>query len=166
MEIESEILVVIIASMASLIIGIININFNQKISSRQNKIELKKTKIDLFENRRQKLETYKFEISNRESEVQELNSMEDVGLLANYFSKNIKDVIVISHILNEEFVNKLKLSMSKLNQHSIDEKIGNKADYEKAFEEVKYMSKLNELIPIELEKKLFEIENKINRLIK
>jgi Mrp family chromosome partitioning ATPase len=74
MEIESEILVVIIASMASLIIGIINIIFNQKIYVRQNKIELKKTKIDLFENRRQKLETYKFEISNRESEVQEFNN--------------------------------------------------------------------------------------------
>jgi hypothetical protein len=49
--------------------------------------------------------------------------------------------------------------MSKLNQHSIDEKIGNKADYEKAFEEVKHMSKLIELIPIELEKKVFEIES-------
>jgi hypothetical protein len=85
--------------------------------------------------------------------------MEHVGLLANHFSKNIKDVIVISHLLNEEFVNKLKLSMSKLNQHSIDEKIGNKADYDKAFEVVKYMSKLNELIPIELEKKLLEIES-------
>jgi hypothetical protein len=50
MEIESEILVVIIASVASLIIGTINIIFNQKIYARQNEIELKKTKIDLFEN--------------------------------------------------------------------------------------------------------------------
>lgn len=166
MEIQTEIIVVIIASIASLIIGIINIIFNQKISAKQNEIELKKTKIDLFENRRQRLETVKFEISNRESDVQELTSMEHVGQLANYFSKNIKDVIVISHLLNEEFVNKLKLSISKLNQHIVDEKTGNNANYEKAFEDIKEMSKLNELIPIELEKKLKEIENRINTLIR
>jgi len=165
MEIETEILVVIIASLASLIIGIINIVFNQKISARQNKIELKKTKIDLFENRRQKLETVKFEISNRESAVHNFNTMEDVGLIANYFSKNIKDVIAISHLLNEGFVNKLKMSLDKLNQHIIDEKTGSKVNYEKAFEHVKEMSKLNELIPIELERKLKEIENRINTLL-
>lgn len=165
MEIETEILVVIIASIASLIIGIINIVFNQKISAKQNEIELKKTKIDIFENRRQKLETVKFEISNRESEVHEFNSMENIGQLANYFSKNIKDVIAISHLLNEGFVNKLKMSLDKLNQHIADEKTGNKVNYEKAFKHVKDMSKLNELIPIELEKKLKEIENRIKCLL-
>ena len=165
MEIETEILVVIIASIASLIIGIINIVFNQKISARQNEIELKKTKIDLLENRRQKLETVKFEISNRESAVNNFSSMEDVGLIANYFSKNIKDVIAISHLLNERFVNKLKTSLDKLNQHINDEKTGSKVNYEKAFENVKEMSKLNEHIPIELERKLKEIENRINTLL-
>lgn len=165
MGIETEILVVIIASIASLIIGTINIVFNQKISARQNEIELKKTKIDLFENRRQKLETIKFEISNRESAIQNLSSMEDVGLLANYFSKNFKDAIAISHLLNEGFVNKLKTSLDKLNQHIIDEKTADKVNSEKAFEDVKEMSKLNELIPIELERKLKEIDNRINTLL-
>ena len=158
-EIQTEILVVTIASIPSLLIGIINIIFNQKISAKQNEIELKKTKIDLFENRRQKLEMVKFEISNRESNLIELNSMEDVGKLANFFSKNIKDVIAISHLLNEEYVNKLKVSLEKLNQHIIDEKIWNKANYDKALEDVKEMSNLNKLIPVELEKKLKEIEN-------
>jgi hypothetical protein len=166
MEIETEILVVIIASIASLLIGIINIFFNQKISAKQNEIELKKTKIDLFENRRQKLETVKFEISNRESDVSKFNSMEDVGKLSNFFSKNFKDVIVISHLLDEEYINKLKVSLNKLNQHIADEKTGKTNNYEKAFEDVKEMSNLNELIPVELEKKLKEIENRINKLIK
>jgi len=165
MKIPTEILVVIIASISSLLIVIIKIIFNQKISAKQNEIELKKTKIDLIQKRRQKLETVKFEISNRESDLSEIKSMEDVGKLANFFSKNIKDVIVISHLLNEEYVNKLKVSLEKLNQHIIDEKIGNKANYEKAFEDVKEMSKLNELIPVELEKKLKELENRINKLI-
>jgi len=165
MKIPTEILVVIIASIASLLIVIIKTIFNQKISAKQNEIELKKTKIDLIQKRRQKLETVKFEISNRESDLSEIKSMEDVGKLANFFSKNIKDVIVISHLLNEEYVNKLKVSLEKLNQHIIDEKIGNKANYEKAFEDVKEMSKLNELIPVELEKKLKELENRINKLI-
>ena len=165
MKIPTEILVVIIASIASLLIVIIKTIFNQKISAKQNEIELKKTKIDLIQKRRQKLETVKFEISNRESDLSEIKSMEDVGKLANFFSKNIKDVIVISHLLNEEYVNKLKVSLEKLNQHIIDEKIGNKANYEKAFEDLKEMSKLNELIPVELEKKLKELENRINKLI-
>mgnify|MGYP001211644270 FL=1 len=165
MKIPTEILVVIIASISSLLIVIIKIIFNQKISAKQNEIELKKTKIDLIQKRRQKLETVKFEISNRESDLSEIKSMEDVGKLANFFSKNIKDVIVISHLLNEEYVNKLKVSLEKLNQHIIDEKIGNKANYEKAFEDLKEMSKLNELIPVELEKKLKELENRINKLI-
>lgn len=165
MKIPTEILVVIIASISSLLIVIIKIIFNQKISAKQNEIELKKTKIDLIQKIRQKLETVKFEISNRESDLSEIKSTEDVGKLANFFSKNIKDVIVISHLLNEEYVNKLKVSLEKLNQHIIDEKIGNKANYEKAFEDVKEMSKLNELIPVELEKKLKELENRINKLI-
>ena len=164
MKIPTEILVVIIASISSLLIVIIKIIFNQKISAKQNEIELKKTKIDLIQKIRQKLETVKFEISNRESDLSEIKSTEDVGKLANFFSKNIKDVIVISHLLNEEYVNKLKVSLEKLNQHIIDEKIGNKANYEKAFEDVKEMSKLNELIPVELEKKLKELENRINKL--
>jgi len=165
MKIPTEILVVIIASISSLLIVIIKIIFNQKISAKQNEIELKKTKIDLIQKIRQKLETVKFEISNRESDLSEIKSTEDVGKLANFFSKNIKDVIVISHLLNEEYVNKLKVSLEKLNQHIIDEKIGNKANYEKAFEDLKEMSKLNELIPVELEKKLKELENRINKLI-
>jgi len=164
MKIPTEILVVIIASISSLLIVIIKIIFNQKISAKQNEIELKKTKIDLIQKIRQKLETVKFEISNRESDLSEIKSTEDVGKLANFFSKNIKDVIVISHLLNEEYVNKLKVSLEKLNQHIIDEKIGNKANYEKAFEDLKEMSKLNELIPVELEKKLKELENRINKL--
>jgi len=165
MKIPTEILVVIIASISSLLIVIIKIIFNQKISAKQNEIELKKTKIDLIQKIRQKLETVKFEISNRESGVSKIKTREDVGKLANFFSKNIKDVIVISHLLNEEYVNKLKVSLEKLNQHIIDEKIGNKANYEKAFEDLKEMSKLNELIPVELEKKLKELENRINKLI-
>ena len=164
MKIPTEILVVIIASISSLLIVIIKIIFNQKISAKQNEIELKKTKIDLIQKIRQKLETVKFEISNRESDLSEIKSTEDVGKLANFFSKNIKDVIVISHLLNEEYVNKQKVSLEKLNQHIIDEKIGNKANYEKAFEDLKEMSKLNELIPVELEKKLKELENRINKL--
>ena len=73
MKIPTEILVVIIASISSLLIVIIKIIFNQKISAKQNEIELKKTKIDLIQKIRQKLETVKFEISNRESSLSTLN---------------------------------------------------------------------------------------------
>ncbi|MDN3671403.1 hypothetical protein QWY93_19300 [Echinicola jeungdonensis] len=65
MEIETEIIVVIIASIASLIVGLINIFFNARISAKQNEIELKKARIELLETRRQKVEVFKSEISNR-----------------------------------------------------------------------------------------------------
>lgn len=165
MKKQTELLVVTIASITSLLIGIMNIIFNLKTSAKQNEIELNKTKIPIFESRRQKLEKVKLEISNRESNLSEFNSKEDVGKLANFFSKNFNDVIAISHLLNEEYVNKLRVSLEKLNQHIIDEKIWNKANHEKVLEDVKEMSKLNELIPVELEKKLEEIENTINKLI-
>jgi len=62
---KTEILVVIIASVASLIVGLINIFFNTRISAKQNEIDLKKTRIDLLENRRQKNQSIKTEILNR-----------------------------------------------------------------------------------------------------
>jgi Na+-translocating ferredoxin:NAD+ oxidoreductase RnfG subunit len=52
---KTEIIVVIIASGASLIIGLINIINNRKISLKQDELELKKTRIDLLENRREKI---------------------------------------------------------------------------------------------------------------
>ena len=48
MKIQTEILVVTIASIISLLIGIINIIFKLKISAKQNEIELNKIKIDIF----------------------------------------------------------------------------------------------------------------------
>ena len=74
MEFETEIIVVIIASVASLIVGVINIIFNAKISAKQNEIELKKTRIELLETRRQKIEAVKSEISNR---VIDLSDVQD-----------------------------------------------------------------------------------------
>lgn len=83
MELETEIIVVIIASIASLIIGVINIIFNARISSKQNEIELKKTRIELLETCRQKIETVKSEISNRVIDLSDVKNF----VFEDHFSK-------------------------------------------------------------------------------
>ena len=85
MEFGTEIKVVIIASIASLLVGIINIIFNARISAKQNEIELKKTRIELLETRRQKIEVVKSEISNR---VIDLGDVKDFDF-ENHFPRMI-----------------------------------------------------------------------------
>jgi hypothetical protein len=108
---ETEIKVVIIASIASLFVGIINIIFNARISAKQNEIELKKTRIELLENRRQKIETIKTELSNRVidlSDVQDFDFEKHFPKMVDFFQKNSNNVFSIGHLIDIQFIKELK----------------------------------------------------------
>ncbi|MDN3671383.1 hypothetical protein QWY93_19180 [Echinicola jeungdonensis] len=103
MEIETEIIVVIIASIASLIVGLINIFFNARISAKQNEIELKKARIELLETRRQKVEVVKSEISNRIidlSDVRDFEFEKHFPRMVDFFQKNSSNVFSIGHLID------------------------------------------------------------------
>ena len=61
---QIELKVVMIASIATLIVALINVFVSQRISAKQNLIELKKTRIELLESRRQSIEKVWSDIKN------------------------------------------------------------------------------------------------------
>mgnify|MGYP006443087045 CR=1 FL=1 len=166
---ETEIIVVIIASIASLFVGVINIIFNARISAKQNEIELKKAKIELLETRRQKIESVKSEISNRVvdlSDVQDFVFEEHFSRLVDFFQKNSSNVFSIGHLIDKKFINELKTLNKRINDYIAKSKQGVKIDDDKAKRDIEEMSKLDNQINDELDESLKNIESEINKLLK
>ena len=166
---KTEIIVVIIASVASLIIGIINIIFNTKISSKQNTIELKKTRIDLLENRRQKIEKIKLIISDRVIEVSDIQDFvfeQHFPRMVEYFQRNSSNVFSVGHLLNPEFIKKLKELNLKINNYIALAKQKKPINENEVRADIELMNNMSEQIKDEIDKSLMEIENKINHLLK
>ncbi len=115
-----EIVVVIIASISSLIVGLINIVFNARISAKQNELELKKTRIDLLESRRLKIETVKTEIANRVIDVSDIKDLTDVKYfprLVDFFQKNSSSILSVGHLVDPQFIKELKLLNHKISDN-------------------------------------------------
>lgn len=164
-----EITVVIIASIASLIVGLINIFFNARISAKQNEIELKKARIDLLENRRQKIESIKAEISNRVidvSDVKKFNFEQHFPRMIDFFQKNSSNVFAIGHLIDQQFVNELKSLNQRINNYIANSKQLIKIDDNEAQNDIKKMGEMSNQIVHELDKSLLNIENDINKLLK
>jgi hypothetical protein len=166
---ETEIKVVIIASIASLFVGIINIIFNARISAKQNEIELKKTRIELLENRRQKIETIKTELSNRVidlSDVQDFDFEKHFPKMVDFFQKNSNNVFSIGHLIDIQFIKELKSLNQRINDYIYKSKQRIAIDENSAKLDIKKMSNLNNRIQDELDKTLTSIELEINKLLK
>lgn len=166
---ETEIIVVIIASIASLVVGIINIIFNARISAKQNEIELKKTRIELLENRRQKIEIIKTELSNRVidlSDVQDFDFDKHFPRMIDFFQKNSNNVFSIGHLIDVQFVKELKSLNQKINDYIAKAKQRIEIDENSAKLDIEKMSELNNRIQDELDKTLTGIELEINKLLK
>lgn len=166
---ETDIIVVIIASIASLIVGIINIIFNTKISAKQNEIELKKTRIELLENRRQKIELTKNELSNRVvdlSDIAEFDINKHLPRLIDFFQKNSNSVFAIGHLIDSKFVKSLKSLNQRINEYVMRSKQGLQNDKELVKKDINQITELNNKIQDELDNTLIEIELQINKLLK
>jgi len=166
---KTEIIVVIIASVASLIVGLINIFFNTRISAKQNEIELKKTRIDLLENRRQKIESIKTEISNRVvdvSDIQEFNFEVHFPRMINFFQQNSSNVYAIGHLIDQQFVKELKSLNQRINDYIAKSKQRLQINENEAKIDIQKMGEMNDRIHDELDKSLLNIEIDINKLLK
>lgn len=169
MDLETEIIVVIIASIVSLIVGVINIIFNTRISAKQNEIELKKTRIELLETRRQKIETVKSEISNRVidlSDVQEFVFEKHFPKLADFFQKNSTSIFSIGHLVDKKFIDELKALNNRINDYIFKSKQRIKTDDEEGNKDIQEMYILGNKINDKLDESLNNIEVEINKLAK
>jgi hypothetical protein len=166
---KTEIIVVIIASVASLIVGLINIFFNARISAKQNETELKKTRIDLLENRRQKIESIKTELSNRVidvSDIQEFNFDIHFPRMINFFQQNSSNVYSIGHLIDQQFIKELKSLNQRINDYIAKSKQRIQIDENEAKIDIQKMGEMNDKIHDELDKSLVNIEMDINKLLK
>ncbi|EDM43548.1 hypothetical protein SCB49_08158 [unidentified eubacterium SCB49] len=169
MELETEITVAIIASIASLIVGVINIIFNTRISAKQNEIELKKTRIELLEARRQKIEVVKSEISNRVidlSDVQDFVFEIHFPRMVDFFQKNSSNIFSIGHLIDEKFIIELKALNKRINGYIAKSKQRIKIDDHEAKKDIKEMSNIGDKINDKLDESLNNIEVEINKLLK
>ncbi|MDN3669386.1 hypothetical protein QWY93_08595 [Echinicola jeungdonensis] len=169
MEIETEIIVVIIASIASLIVGLINIFFNARISAKQNEIELKKARIELLETRRQKVEVVKSEISNRIidlSDVRDFEFEKHFPRMVDFFQKNSSNVFSIGHLIDSNFIKELKALNKRINEYIAKSKQRIQFDNNEAKKDIEKMSKLGNRINEKLDESLQNIENEIIKLLK
>ena len=166
---ETQIVVVIIASIASLIVGVINIVFNARISAKQSEIELKKTRIELLENRRQKIELVKNELANRVidlSDVRDFDFDKHFPRMVDFFQKNSNNVFSIGHLINVQFVQELKILNQRINDYILKAKQRIAIDENSAKADIEKMSDLNNRIQDELDKTLISIEIDISKLLK
>jgi len=166
---KTEIVVVLIASVASLIVGIINIVFNTKISAKQNEIELKKTRIDLLESRRQKIETVKTSISNRVidlSDVKEFVFELHYPRIVGHFQENSNSILSIGHLLNSEFIQELKSLNRRISEYILQAKQQKTVNETEAKRDVELISVLSDRMSTEIDISLLEIEKQINILLK
>jgi hypothetical protein len=166
---EIEIIVVIIASAVSLVLGIINIISNKKISAKQNKLELKKTRIDLLESRRHKIEDIKTTISNRfidVSDMKDFDFKQYIPKVVDFFQKNSNNIFSIGHLLKPEFLKELKDLNKRIDEYILQAKQHNQSDNLKVKQDVELMSELNKRMIDEIDRSLIEIESQINTLLK
>jgi hypothetical protein len=166
---EIEIIVVIIASAVSLVLGIINIISNKKISAKQNKLELKKTRIDLLESRRLKIEDIKTTISNRfidVSDMKDFDFKQYIPKVVDFFQKNSNNIFSIGHLLKPEFLKELKDLNKRIDEYILQAKQHNQSDNLKVKQDVELMSELNKRMIDEIDRSLIEIESQINTLLK
>jgi len=169
MEMETEINVVIIASIASLIVGVINIIFNSVISAKQNEIELKKTRIEVLEARRGKIESVKFQISSKSinlKDVPDIESQEAFSRMLDFFKENSSSLLSVGHLLERKFVTEVKELNHTINEITVRAKKNQQIGVNETQRVYDKMAYLENLMQSKLDESLDDIESEIERLLK
>ena len=166
---ETEINVVIIASIASLIVGVINIIFNSVISAKQNEIELKKTRIEVLEARRGKIESVKFQISSKSinlKDVPDIESQEAFSRMLDFFKENSSSLLSVGHLLERKFVTEVKELNHTINEITVRAKKNQQIGVNETQRVYDKMAYLENLMQSKLDESLDDIESEIERLLK
>ncbi len=166
---QVELTVVIVASIANLIVAIINMIVSKGISSKQNLIELKKTRINLFENRRLTIEKVSSELNQIVLNVKpdEIYKLEISGpQMIEYFREKSALFLSIGHFFSKNISVELESHRKEIDNNIM--KIANRKPVTNidAQQVIDGISSLDKKMQIEITTKLREIENQIIGLLK
>ncbi len=165
---KTEIIVLIVTSAVTLITVIANIIVTSIIAGKQNKIGLKKTRIDVLETRRAILEKAKAEISNRIINIPNPNITDIKTLLpkiVDYFLQNASTVLSVGHYLNPEFISKVEGLNKRINRYILNDKTGQPNNEVQKEKDINLLSDIDEEIKNELSIVLRKIETEIEKLM-
>jgi hypothetical protein len=163
-----ELIVVLVASIATLIVALINVIVSKGISSKQNSIELKKTRIDLLENRRLTIEKVGSELKQIGLNVKpsDIYNLAISGpIMIEYFRVKSGLFLSIGHFFAEGISLELELLRTE-----IDDNIMKSANQQPITDNdtkhvIDSISKLDKKIQKEISTKLREIEKNIVELL-
>ncbi|MGR7814305.1 hypothetical protein [Lacinutrix undariae] len=165
---ETELIVVLVASLATLIVALINVIVSKGISSKQNAIGLKKTRIDLLENRRLTIEKVGSELKQISLNVKpsDIYNLAISGpIMIEYFRVKSSLFLSIGHFFKEE----ISLELESLRKE-IDDNIMKTANLQPITNDdaknvIDGISTLDKKIQKEISTKLREIEKNIEDLL-
>lgn len=130
---------------------------------------MKKTRIELLETRRQKIESIKFELSNRSidiTNVKNIESIEAFSRMVDFFQKNSSSLFSIGHLIGNEFITELKKLNKRIDENIVKAKQNVKIDSSEIQKTYNRMVELGNKMQDELDICLLNIENEIQNLLK
>jgi hypothetical protein len=164
-----ELIVVLIASLATLIVALINVIVSKGISSKQNSIELKKTRIDLLENRRLTIEKIGSELKQIGLNVKpsDIYNLAISGpIMIEYFRVKSSLFLSIGHFFTDGISLELELLRKEIDDNIMKTANQQPITDDDAKHVIDGISTLDKKIQTEISTKLREIEKNIEELLK
>jgi len=165
---QKEIIAVIMTSAATLFVTIYNVSVSKKISSKQNEIELKKTRIHLLESRRLAIERVNSELKNIQLGIKP-NDLMDLTLsgpkMIEHYRKRADLFLSIGHFFSDDINQELIILSNDINNNIIKVAQNINITNEDAQIIISRMSSMNSKIENEISNKLQKIENHIQKLL-
>ncbi len=165
---QVELKVVIIASIATFVVALINVLVTINISRKQNLLELKKTKIELLENRRISIEKVRTELNNKVIDIRNVdisNPSQMMPKLVDNFQAKSALFLSIGNFFPEDLNTKVENTRREINEYVIKSKKNVLISLDEVKNISDEMSKLDNEIQIAISKKLSDIETQIDSLI-
>jgi hypothetical protein len=165
---EIEIKVVMIASLATLIVALINIFVSQRISNKQNLLELKKTRIELLESRRKSIEKIWSDIKSYVIDIEgiDINDMKImVPKMIKKYQLNSSRFLSIGYLFSKDLCNKIEELRKDIDKNTVKSRNDIAISIEEAKSSVDAMNEMEEMMNLELIDKLREIETNLSDLL-
>jgi len=165
---QIELKVVMIASIATLIVALINVFVSQRISVKQNLIELKKTRIELLESRRQSIEKVWSDMKNNILDIEgvDINNAEImVPRIVKRFQTNSSEFLSIGHLFSKDFCDDIDNLRKEIDENIIKSRNNISISLDEVKSSVNSMSEMEKQMNLELMNRLREIETQIQELL-
>lgn len=165
---QIELKVVMIASIATLIVALINVYVSQRISAKQNMIELKKTRIELLETRRQSIEKVWSDLKSYVIDIEgaDINNADImVPKIVKRFQLNSSRFLSIGYLFSKDLCEEIEGQRKEIDDNIIKSRNNIPISFEEVKASVNSMNEMEKKMNLELLNKLREIETQIQVLL-